>query len=81
MISMIKPHKYLDINYSVIVVGSKILSIFRKKEKMKYELVLEKLIKNGGEENKYVFPQALSFLYLLGKVDYCKETDELELLI
>ena len=78
---MIKPYKYLDFNNSVIVIGAMILKILKTNNKIKYEKVLKQIINSNGENGKFVFPQALSFLFLLGKIEYLKETDELELLL
>jgi len=78
---MIKPHKYFDFNNSILVIGARIIDILKNNKKVRYELVVNKLIKSNGESSKYIFPQALSFLFLLGKVGYCKESDELELII
>jgi len=78
---MIKPHKYFNYNNSVLIIGAKIIDILKYNRTVRYEIVLEKLIKSNGEESKYIFPQAISFLFLLGKIEYCKETDELELII
>jgi hypothetical protein len=78
---MIKPYKHLDFNNSVLVIGAKILVILKSARKIKYHYLLVKLMEEGDENSKFVFPQALSFLFLLGKVDYCIETDEVELIL
>lgn len=78
---MIKPHKYLNFNDSVLVVGGKILALLMPSSKIKYNKLLEKLVENGDENVRIVFPEALSFLFLLGKLEYNQATDEVELII
>lgn len=75
---MIKPYRHLDFNNSVLVIGAKIIEILKNSRSVKYSYLLKK-ITEGDENSKYVFPQALAFLFLIGKVDYCVETDEVEL--
>ena len=77
---MIAPHKYLDLNLSVLNLGGVILNILKKEEIIKYNDLLNKVILNRGENAKEVFLPTMSFLYLLGKVEYHKETDTLEFL-
>lgn len=77
---MIKPHKYLDLNLSVLNLGGVILSIMQTEMILKYDDLLQKVILVIGEEAKQVFLPSLSFLYLLGKVDYKSDIDSIELL-
>lgn len=78
---MIKPHKYLSFNDCVLVVGGKILAILMQTSKIKYNKLLEELVESWDDNIRIVFPEALSFLFLLGKVEYNQETDEVELKI
>lgn len=78
---MIKPHKYLDFNSSTLVIGARILSILLKHPKINYMSLLDKLIVDSDDNIKIVFPESLSFLYLIGKVEYNQITDEVELIL
>lgn len=78
---MIRPHKYLDLNNNIIIIGAKILSAFKNNKKQRYEFVFQFVIEEMGDNSKYIFSKALSFLYLLGKIEYIEESDELELIV
>jgi hypothetical protein len=75
---MIKPHKYLDLNLSVINMGGVILSILQNEGVVKYDELLEKVTFAQGTSAKDVFLPTLSFLYLLGKIEYSKDIDSIE---
>ncbi len=77
---MIKPHKYLDLNLSVINLGGIVLSIMQNDVLLKYDELLNKVLLARGEAAKELFLPTLSFLYILGKVEYKKEIDSIELL-
>ncbi|WP_163407934.1 ABC-three component system middle component 8 [Flavobacterium ajazii] len=75
---MIAPHKYLDLNLSLLNLGGVILSIVKEQEVIKYDELLEKVTLSRGINAKEVFIPALSFLYLLGKIEYQKDIDTIE---
>jgi len=75
---MIAPHKYLDLNLSVINLGGIIINIIKECEVIKYDELLAKIILIRGENAKEVFIPTLSFLYLLGKIEYQNEIDTIE---
>lgn len=75
---MIAPHKYLDLNLSVLNLGGLILKIIKKDGAVKYDELLDKVILDRGESAKEVFIPTLSFLFLLGKIEYQKDIDTLE---
>ena len=76
---MIAANKYLDLNLSVVNLGGIILKILQVSEIMKYDDLLDRLIFVQGENAKEVFSSTLSFLYLLGKIQYNRELDTIEL--
>jgi|MGYP000588814060 hypothetical protein len=76
---MIAANKYLDLNLSVVNLGGIILKILQVSEIMKYDDLLDRLIFAQGENAKEVFSSTLSFLYLLGKIQYNRELDTIEL--
>lgn len=75
---MIAPHKYLDLNLSVLNLGGVILNVVKEEGAIKYDELLERVILVRGANAKEVFIQTLSFLYLLGKIEYQKDIDTIE---
>jgi len=75
---MIAPHKYLDLNLSVLNLGGVVLNVVKEEGAIKYDELLERVILARGANAKEVFIQTLSFLYLLGKIDYKKDIDTIE---
>lgn len=72
---MIKPDKYMNLNLSVINIGGIILKSLSRCPIQKYDDLENIIITLQGEEAKYVFNQALSFLFLLGKINYQASSD------
>lgn len=77
---MITPNKYLDLNLSVINLGGIILKILKNSGMTKYDELLERVMMIKGENSKEVFLSTLSFLFLIGKIQYHKEIDTIELM-
>lgn len=75
---MIAPHKYLDLNLSLLNLGGLIINILREDGVIKYNELLNKIVLHRGEDAKEVFVPTLSFLYLLGKLEYRKDIDSIE---
>lgn len=75
---MIAPHKYLDLNLSILNLGGVILQIIKEDGAVKYDELLERVIFARGSSAKEVFIPALSFLFLLGKIEYHKAIDTIE---
>ncbi|PVD49611.1 hypothetical protein DC498_24065 [Terrimonas sp.] len=77
---MIAPHKYLNLNLSVLNLGGLIISTLKEDGAIKYDELLKKVILARGESAKDVFIPTLSFLYALGKIEYRKDIDTIEYL-
>jgi hypothetical protein len=77
---MIRPHKYLNLDKSVLNVSSIILSVLLDSKLLKYDDLYQKARAKLGNDVKYVFLPALNFLFLLGKIDYHQDIDTLELI-
>jgi Fe2+ transport system protein B len=75
---MITPHKYLDLNLSILNLGGVILNVLYEQNALKYDDLLERVILARGINAKEVFVQTLSFLYILGKIEYQKDIDTIE---
>ncbi len=76
---MIKPDKYMNLNLSVINIGGIILKSLSRCPIQKYDDLENIIITILGEDAKYVFNQALSFLFLLGKINYQSSSDAIKL--
>lgn len=77
---MITPHKYLDLNLSILNLGGLILAIIKEIGVIKYDELLNRVVLARGDNAKDVFVQTLSFLFILGKIDYQRDIDTIEFL-
>lgn len=77
---MITPHKYLDLNLSILNLGGVILNIIKEEGAVKYDELLERVILTRGINAKEVFIPTLGFLFILGKIEYQKEIDTIEII-
>ncbi len=77
---MLKPHKYLDLDNSVLFLSSEILKILIEYNSIEYDDLFKKIKQKFHETGDYLFLPALNFLYLLGAIEYNKELDVLELI-
>ncbi|OAV72938.1 hypothetical protein Barb6_00686 [Bacteroidales bacterium Barb6] len=75
---MITPHKYLDLNLSLLNMGGVILNIIKETGIIKYDELLNKVISLHGNNATEIFIPALSFLYLMGRIEYKKDIDVIE---
>lgn len=77
---MITPHKYLNLDLSLLSLGGLVLKLLQEFNSLKYDELLEKLVLSRGDSVKDVFTLTLSFLYLLNKIEYNKELDTIEII-
>ncbi|TFE23993.1 ABC-three component system middle component 7 [Cohnella luojiensis] len=77
---MLKPHKYLDLDHSVLRISTRILEELMKMRKMEYIDLFNILEKEFGDATDEIFLPAINFLYLLDKLDYSIQSDTLELI-
>ena len=77
---MIRVTKYTDINLSVIGISAEILKVLQEDCTQKYNHLLGKIINRKGEQAKENFSLALSFLFLMGKIQYYQKEDVIEFL-
>jgi hypothetical protein len=75
---MIAPHKYLNLDLSLLNMGGVILNIIKEESVIKYDELLERVISLRGNNATEVFVPTLSFLYLMGKIEYQKDMDIIE---
>lgn len=75
---MIKPHKYMNLSISVLRISALILRELMQKRIICYMDLYNKLEKKIGNDLLYIFPLALSFLYIQKAVIYHTQTDSFE---
>jgi hypothetical protein len=75
---MLKPTKHLDPNYSVLNVAAHALKLLASHRTIKYDELFDRLNKKFGDDLRPVFLPSLSFLYLLGKLEYHTKNDTFE---
>ena len=76
---MIIPDKYLNLRSSLLNVSAHVLNEFKNMKVMTYLEVEASITKKLGEDVKYIYPYALSFLFLLNKIEYNSYSDTLKL--
>ena len=72
---MITPNKHTEIKYSVLYVAGLILKEIMKSGVVPYSELKGSIVQLLGKEVGVVFPQSLSFLYLMNKIEYKKDID------
>ncbi|MCX6580022.1 MAG: hypothetical protein NT166_07540 [Candidatus Aminicenantes bacterium] len=77
---MLKPNKHLDPRFSVIHVGGLILKTLKDKGILTFDELLSILRGKIDVKVKEVYLPSLSFLFLLGKIQYHRKIDSFELI-
>lgn len=72
---MIKGHRYLNLDVSVINVSALIIKKLKKDDFLQYEELLGFVVSVLGKKSKEVFIYALNFLFLVNKIQYLPEMD------
>lgn len=75
---MLKPDKHTEIKYSVVYLSAVIMKEIQQNGVIKYDELKNTLIQKIGNKVTENFEQSLSFLYLLGKVNYLQELDSIK---
>jgi hypothetical protein len=72
----------MDLKFSVLNVSSLIIKELKKQkdEKLKYHELYLKICNEVDEEINELFLDSLSFLFVLGAIEYKKEKDSVELI-
>jgi len=76
---MLKPNKHLDPRFSVIHVGGLILKTLKDNGIITFDELLSILMDKIDVKVKEVYLPSLSFLFLLGKIQYHQQIDSVEL--
>ena len=75
---MITPKKHLNLDASVMRVAAIILRETRKRRIIEFQSLRKKLLRAVGNDSDLVILPALSFLYLMGKIEYYPKNDSVE---
>jgi hypothetical protein len=75
---MLTPSKHLDLDRSVIRVASEVLNELRRRRMMEYDAVIRYIKRRVGDDGEAVMAPAISFLFLLGRLDYHSKNDTFE---
>jgi len=76
---MLIPTKHIDLEKSVIRIASEVLNDLRRNRMMKYDAVVKLIARRArGDDGDSIVGPALSFLFLLGRIDYHPKNDSFE---
>lgn len=80
--NLLKPHKYLNLESSVLSIASLILKKLIKNKTVSITEIENTLRKDGEnyEQSKYNLLCSLNFLYCVGKIEYIVEKDKILLI-
>ena len=77
---MIKPHKYLDLNNSLLMISSEIIKVLIEHKEMEYNELFVFTKNKFKDSYDDLFLQCLNFLYITGVIEYNSISDSLELI-
>jgi len=77
---MLTPRKHLDLDSSLLRVTSIMLKELHRRGAIEMTTLKQRVIKRIGANGEMMFLPALSFLFLLGRVEYHIQNDTLEYL-
>lgn len=77
---MLKPSKHCDPSLSVLNVVGLTIEILQQNEILSHDDLLACLAERTSESVKEVYHYALSFLFLVGKLEYAPDIDALRML-
>jgi hypothetical protein len=75
---MLTPRKHLNLDASVLRIASLMLRELRRRGVMEFERLRRVVINRVGADADMSFLPALSFLHLIGRVDYHLQNDTVE---
>lgn len=75
---MLTPRKHLNLDVSVVRIASIMLRELKKRGVIEFEKLRGIVVRRVGGDGDLNFVPALSFLYLLGKIEYHAKNDVIE---
>ena len=76
---MLKPDKHTNPKLSVFNVAAIIIRHLREAEILQYDELLASVMYESSKKSKELFIKAISFLFLLDKIEYLPDLDSLRL--
>lgn len=76
---MLRPSKHADPSLSVLNIAGLTIEILQEAQILTHDELLTALSRRTSESVKEVYHYALSFLYLVGRVEYIAELDALRM--
>ncbi len=76
---MLKPDKHTNLKLSVFNIAAIIIRHLREAEILQYDELLVSVIYENSEDSKELFIKAISFLFLLDRIEYLPALDSLRL--
>lgn len=78
---IIVPDRFMDLNTCTLKVSGEILDYLLKEIEINYIDLFKRFQSKYNDSADYIFKPALSFLYLLGKLEYNLEKDTVRLIV
>ena len=75
---MLKPTKHINPETSTLGVATQILKAVHTSRSITYDQLYHKLYRKHGDTLRETLLPALTFLYLLGTIEYYEKTDSFE---
>lgn len=75
---MITAQKHLDLDNSILRVAAVMLHVLKKRRVLGFSALRKKVLKAVGSESEIAFQPALSFLFVVGKLEYHAKNDSFE---
>lgn len=75
---MLTPRKHLNLDVSVLRISALMLKELRRRGVVEFEPLRRLVVRRVGADGDLSFLPALSFLFLLGKVEYHVKNDTIE---
>jgi hypothetical protein len=75
---MLTPKKHLDLDVSVVRIAAIMLRELNRRGVIEFERLRGVVIRRVGPDGDLSFMPALSFLYLLGRIEYHIKNDTIE---
>lgn len=72
---MLSPDKHINPKFSVINISYHILKCLKEHDILQYDELLNLLINDISVKIKNVFQYSLSFLFVVGKIEYLQDLD------
>ena len=76
---MLEPHRFMNFNYCLIHVTARIIDCLLQRHESNLDELLNYANQYNSEINELDITQAVSFLFLLGKIEYSNSNDVVRL--